>query len=173
MLTFSRARERALLSLYTYTRRRRDQRQADIGEHAIGLALSERRSDPFLARNVIRNARCTLLRRVRRDVEHRKELSADPDGVDSSFDRVMAGDTISKAAQLPSPERRLLIADSLNMLLDEVERRLGADGRAVAERFEDSVDEVSEELGLQPWRVKELRAGVRAIALRLTDEIRP
>lgn len=173
MTKFTPERVRALNSLYKSAANRRSQFAGDIAEHAIGLALSEHRADTYLARNAIRNARCTLLRRLKTDVEHRKQLSDDPAGVDASFDRAMAGDTVSKAAQPPSIERTLLIRDSLNMLLDEVERQLGERGRIVTERYQDEVAEVAADLGCEPWRVKDLRAAIRQIAERLAADVRP
>ncbi len=173
MVKFTRERVRALGSLYKSAATRRSQSAADIAEYAIGLALSERRADEYLARNAIRNARCTQLRRLRQDVEHHKQLGDDPGGADAALDRVMAGDTVSKAAQPPSIERTLLIRDSLNMLLDEVERQLGARGRIVAERYQDEVTEVAADLGCEQWRVKDLRAAIRRIADRLAADVRP
>lgn len=173
MVKFTPERIRALDSLYKSAATRRSQSASDIAEHAIGLALSDRRADAFLARNAIRNARCTQLRRLRHDVQHCKQLVDDPGGAEAALDRAMARDTVSKAAQPPSIERTLLIRDSLNMLLDEVERQLGARGRIVAERYQDEVAEVAADLGCAQWRVKDLRAAIRQIADRLAADVRP
>lgn len=173
MVKFSTARKRALVSLYMFTASRRLQLHADIGEHAIGLALSERRPDAYLARSAIRNARCTQLRQLRREARIRVEVPPDPDGTDAAFDAVMAQDGVSVSARPPSIERTLLIRDSLNMLLDEVEAELGEMGRIVAQRYQDEVAEVATALRCGEWRVKELRAGVRRIADRLASEVRP
>ncbi|WP_156362653.1 hypothetical protein [Rubellimicrobium mesophilum] len=173
MTDFSTARTRAMLDLYQFAASRRDQLSADIGEHALGLALSERRPDPFLARSAIRNARCTVLRRLRRDVARRAELSRTDGPPDGSFDAVMANDTISAMARPPSPERALIMRGALKMLLNKVKKQLGDQGVEVASRYLDPIDEVATNLGCSTAQIKRLRADVRSIAEQLADEVRP
>ncbi len=172
MTNFTAARTGALLHLYKFAANRTSQLNADIGEHALGLALSERRPDPFLFRSAIRNARCTVLRRLRCDVARRAKFP-ETASVDGGYDAVMADDTTSAMAQPPSLERVLIMRDAFDMVVKEVRRDFGDQGVEVTRRFLDPIEDVAADLGCSTARIKRLRAEVRNIAERLTDEVRP
>jgi hypothetical protein len=175
MLIFSTARKRALLHIYDIHRRcEGDRRRAEIAEHAIDLALSERRADAYLVRSVMRNSKHTVLTRLKRETARAAHPPAN-DNADAaaSLDAMMAKDDLCKAAQPPSPEHDVLMRDAFSKLLDVVERRLGADGAEVMRRFEDPVEEVARDLGCSADRVKVLRRGVREIALPMKGHIFP
>ena len=175
MLIFSPARKRALLHIYALHRRAGgDRRRADIAEHAIGLAMSERRSDAYLVRSVMRNSKHTVLSRLKREASSTAHLPAsdNPDPA-APLDAMMAKDSLCKAAQAPTVERDVIMRDSFNKLLSIVEDKLGPNGAEVMRRFEDPVDEVARDLGCSGDRVKALRAGVRKIAFSVAGLIRP
>lgn len=168
---FSKARVRAILDIYSLQGRSREQQAADIAEHAIDLALSRRRRDAYLARNALRNARFSVLRSIRSDVQRVEPRSGDDP--DASIEMLMSDDGVSKAARPISVERALIMRDALDTLLNQVKAELGPLGVEVARRYLDTIEHVAGELGISEDRVKTLRADIRAIAERMSDEVRP
>ncbi|TDV36686.1 hypothetical protein [Actinophytocola oryzae] len=117
----SAARVDALAEIYRLERHF-DREQPDLLDHALDLALSEQRQDHHLIRNVMRNARWSVLRRAQTrismaakyplaDPSHRRRVWRDPEGREQAL-----------MVDNRTPESAAIAADFLARLDGEAEQ---------------------------------------------------